>query len=603
MNLFTRTDARAEVLKGDCLEVLRTMEDESVEAVVTDPPAGISFMNAEWDSNKGSRNQWIAWLTEVMEEVLRVTKPGGHALVWALPRTSHWTAMALEDAGWEVRDRITHHFGSGFPKSTSISKQLDKMGPDQNGWRRFAKAYTEAVKKSEYNHNDIDKHLGIKSSSCYWVRTDHRGGLPPRHHWESVRDLLGLNGSFEKLYKEAEREVLGKHPTPATPRKGTFNASFGEALLTAPATDAAKLWDGWGTALKPSTEDWWLCRKPLSESSIARNVLEHNCGAINIDGCRVGGGHSYTQEQWTQKGASRPTGTTYGKHNGSDTPLPSGRFPANLLLSHIPGPNGCVRIGEKRVKGDGHWTHKREIGDGNIYGGGGYQDRDDGNKLADPDGKETVAAYECARDEAGNHICPVALMDEQSGDRPGSHKQTPTHSSNAAFGGGRYDNSSCYSDSGGASRFFAQFAGEQFTPDTGAGFKYVAKAAKRERNLGLADFLPRTKDPRKRYRQDVTGSFKARAKNRHSTVKPVELLRYLSRLICPPGGTILDPFCGSGTGGVAAVKEGFNFVGIEMETPSVVTARARIEHALYEAQPKEESPYEGLFSLEEVCNA
>lgn len=105
---------------GDSLEWLRTLPDASVDAVVTDPPAGIAFMGAAWDRDKGGRDAWIAWLCEVMREVWRVTKPGGHALVWALPRTQHWTATAVEDAGWDVRDVLMHVFGSGFPKSLNL---------------------------------------------------------------------------------------------------------------------------------------------------------------------------------------------------------------------------------------------------------------------------------------------------------------------------------------------------------------------------------------------------------------------------------------------------------------------------------------------------
>lgn len=111
---------------GDCLEVLKTLKDNSVDSVVTDPPAGIGFMGKSWDSDKGGKSQWIAWLTEVMSEVKRVLKPGAHGLIWALPRTSHWTAHAIEDAGFEIRDVITHVFGTGFPKSLDVSKAIDK---------------------------------------------------------------------------------------------------------------------------------------------------------------------------------------------------------------------------------------------------------------------------------------------------------------------------------------------------------------------------------------------------------------------------------------------------------------------------------------------
>lgn len=107
---------------GDCLDALRTLETGSVDAVVTDPPAGIGFMGKSWDGNKGGRTAWVAWLSERMTETRRVAKPGSYALVWALPRTSHWTAFAIEDAGWVIRDRVSHLFGTGFPKAKSCLK-------------------------------------------------------------------------------------------------------------------------------------------------------------------------------------------------------------------------------------------------------------------------------------------------------------------------------------------------------------------------------------------------------------------------------------------------------------------------------------------------
>ncbi len=107
---------------GDCVELLRELPENSVDSIVTDPPAGIAFMGREFDTFK-SRAHFISFMTAVMRECLRVLRPGGHALVWALPRTSHWTATAIEDAGFEIRDDVTvllHCFGTGFPKGRRI---------------------------------------------------------------------------------------------------------------------------------------------------------------------------------------------------------------------------------------------------------------------------------------------------------------------------------------------------------------------------------------------------------------------------------------------------------------------------------------------------
>jgi len=113
---------------GDCLEVLKTMADNSVDSVVSDPPAGIAFMNKAWDEDKGGRDNWIEWMTEVMVEVGRVLKPGGHILMWALPRTSHWTATAIENAKFEIRDIIHHIFGC-------LSEDTEIL--TDNGWQRY----------------------------------------------------------------------------------------------------------------------------------------------------------------------------------------------------------------------------------------------------------------------------------------------------------------------------------------------------------------------------------------------------------------------------------------------------------------------------------
>lgn len=114
--------------RGDCLEWLRTLGDASVDAVVTDPPAGIGFLGKQWDGARGGRDAWVGWLAERLAECLRVARPGARMLCWSIPRTSHWTATAIEDSGWTIEDRIAHIFGQGFPKAKS------KLKPAVEDW-------------------------------------------------------------------------------------------------------------------------------------------------------------------------------------------------------------------------------------------------------------------------------------------------------------------------------------------------------------------------------------------------------------------------------------------------------------------------------------
>ena len=141
-----------QLLHGDCFEVMQGLADNSVDLVLTDPPAGIGFMNCDWDKDKGGRDSWIKWMADIAAECLRVTKPGGHALVWALPRTSHWTATAWENGGWQPRDKIAHVFGTGFPKSHNGPWGGTALKPAMEDWWLLRKPLigTVAANFAEY---------------------------------------------------------------------------------------------------------------------------------------------------------------------------------------------------------------------------------------------------------------------------------------------------------------------------------------------------------------------------------------------------------------------------------------------------------------------
>lgn len=371
---------------GDCLEVLRTLPDASVDAIVTDPPYGLGFMGREWDDLPPG----LPWALEC----LRVLKPGGHLLAFGGSRTWHRLASAVEDAGFELRDSIAWLYGSGFPKSLDVSKAIDKG----------AGAEREVV------GDKLDR---------------------PGYH---------LNGH------DSGTGALGHGISSTTPE-----TRLAAALITAPATDDARTWQGWGTALKPAFEPIVVGRKPLI-GTVAANVLAHGTGALNVDACRVGDDERLNP-------SARVTGATAPVlHIGIETEgrTTAGRWPTNVVLDE-----------SQAAELD------RQSGTATSRSGGvaGWQD-----------------------EYVGGTYTPIA--------RTG------------------------YDDQGGASRFFPTF-------------RYEAKAPTSER--------PRAGEVA------------------HPTVKPLDLMRWLVRLVTPPGGVVLEPFAGSGTTAEACVVEGFRCIAIERE--------------------------------------
>lgn len=408
----------------------------------------------------------IAYNVDLWREVWRVLKPGGHVLAFGGTRTYHRMACAIEDAGFEIRDSLHWLYGSGFPKSHDISKAIDKMaGAEREVIGTWKPTGTARIKGD----------IGAKPSAA-------------------------ANG-----YAMSELRT--------------------ELPITAPATDEARQWNGWGTALKPAHEPIVLARKPLSASTIAANVLAYGTGAINVDGCRVGSeARPVMVRTSTVVAANAMAGESTGATSSGEFTT-EGRWPANLLLSHLPSCNGSCAPG-----------------------------------------------------------CPVAELDSQSGIREAGARPAIRNVSHFGNGRGTEDGERLTYDTGGASRFFPTF-------------RYNAKASRAERNAGLEGMPLPEKVPD--YKGKMAEWQKERGRNpdayqpqqnHHPTVKPIELMRWLCRLITPPGGLILDPFTGSGSTGCAAVLEGFRFLGIERETDYIAIARRRIDH-----WAQQRSPQLGLF--------
>lgn len=266
---------------GDCLEVLRSMPDCSVDSIVTDPPYGLSFMGKKWDYDVPSVDVWV--------ECLRVLKPGGHLLAFAGTRTQHRMAVRIEDAGFEIRDMIAWVYGSGFPKSLDVSKAIDKRGGAQVAW--FGPWFRKWREQNGVSQKQVaalfpSKTGGLTGCVANWELSFN---MPTPEQFNLIRDKFGL--PFDSI-DEAEREVVSidlgsSRPGFSGDRYG--DVSISEYNITAPATPAAKQWQGWGTALKPALEPITVARKPLV-GTVAENVLQHGTGAINVDGGRVEGG-------------------------------------------------------------------------------------------------------------------------------------------------------------------------------------------------------------------------------------------------------------------------------------------------------------------------
>ena len=338
----------------DCIVGMKLLDSNSVDSIVTDPPYEIGFMGKKWD------NTGIAYSVELWQEALRVLKPGGYLLAFGGTRTYHRMACAIEDAGFEIRDCIQWIYGSGFPKSMDISKAIDKKAEINsevvNAKRELGRWLKE--KRGDRPQKEISKYFLSKTGGLTGCVANWELGLnfPTWDTWTILKEVLGLDERYDYLiegrpqnYIEAKREVIGeKAHTNSKQHLASLNGGYnGERVhldITAPATESAKQWEGWGTALKPANEPIVVARKPLSEKTVVDNVIKWGTGGINIDGCRVEFDMSDTnpatnplyrkQAGYKNDNASDEGSNSFQLKDGSGERNPSiqGRFPANIIL-------------------------------------------------------------------------------------------------------------------------------------------------------------------------------------------------------------------------------------------------------------------------------
>lgn len=249
---------------GDCLEGLRALPDNSVDSIVTDPPYGLKFMGKAWDYDVPPEEVW--------RECLRVLKPGGHLLCFAGTRTQHRMAVRIEDAGFEIRDMIAWVYSTGFPKSLDVAKAIDKVGgeavpPEFAGWLRAERQRQGLTAKELCERGGFYKNVNHGGLVSNW---EAGLGAPNAAQFNLLCDLLDLPLSRRE---EVEREVLGWRKV--APGVAFSSEGASHVAVTAPATDAARQWQGWGTALKPALETVTFASKPYTDEQEQDIILSN----------------------------------------------------------------------------------------------------------------------------------------------------------------------------------------------------------------------------------------------------------------------------------------------------------------------------------------
>ncbi|UYE90111.1 DNA methyltransferase [Mycobacterium phage Molly] len=566
---------------GDCRDILTELEDASVDAILTDPPYELAFMGKKWD------NSGIAFDVEMWEQCLRVLKPGGHLLAFGGSRTWHRLTVAIEDAGFEVRDSIAWLYGSGFPKSASIYKQTIKTLEE-----RYGSARCDCLDPRD-GQPDRD---GIGRESWPAARTSREPGEVSANKAgaanvsvEQGGDLSGVRELWQSDTQEAEGSTAVEEPVllAGVRERGAEEARHGHASVRGRLEDNSSQDSEQGQGLSVLREDTGGKRQsvacaspdpvqvrggqPAGESGGPVRLVPSSDRGADQRGIGVDPGRSEprrvisdSESGWPKADAKvcswcglpdadwlaslEPLGTAL---KPAFEPIVVARkpFKGTVAANVLEHGTGALNIDACRIEYEqgGSLATNPSLRSG-ISGGNG------GHIFPTETGRRVVTPHASGRwptnvvlDEA-----QAAELDKQSGNLPGGvtvrrNMHGQEQNANGIYGSRkRYASEDfTYGDSGGASRFFPVF-------------KYQAKAPTKERPSYVNE---------------------DGAKVMHSTVKPLTLMRWLARLVCPPGGVILDPFAGSGTTVEACLVEGFDCIAIENEADYIPLIEHRISRS------------------------
>jgi len=555
---------------GDSLEILKGFESNSIDSVVTDPPYGLSFMGKDWDKALPP--------IEIWQECIRVLKPGGYLVAMSASRTYHRLAVQLEDLGLICHPLVGYIFGSGFPKATDLYKQFEKV---------YCVCDVQSEPKTEYNMrplrgSDIQEEVSINEAEKEVMQSsmqkqsvsehgqkgsqpeitngkqsgmERRGDIQEnqgelyRAEICEVPASISSNGQKGQLYNGAQvsdgeistqvlnengsgasqgprhkKQQPGKSATIQQQRKPQICRGCGKTITSYDMNKAKGQKYGL-QALKPALEPIAVFQKPWKTKGVKRmteNVIKYGVGAFNVDACRV--------------------------ENNKDDPNNRG----NRGLGRSSGgyqQNGYVG-GEVENQVKEYHLH---------------QGRHPANLLHD--GSDSVEE----------------MFLEQGGIRKtGDLKlyENKTKEQNKMFHS-KIREASHRGDTGSASRFFNKLPVSELDNP----FLYTAKPSKKERNAGLEGMEVKVSGHGNLQNSKGFERFDTEPQsNHHPTVKPISLMSWLIKLVTPRCGTTLDPFMGSGTTGISAKQNNFNFIGIEREEEFFNIAKARIDNA--ESQTK-----------------
>ena len=577
--------------KGNSLEVLKTLGENSIDSIVCDPPYELGFMNKKWDSSG------IAYNVELWKECLRVLKPGGHLLAFSGSRTYHRMAVAIEDAGFEIRDQIMWVYGC-------LSEDTDIVTP--NGITSYKEVRIGDLvlcydkDSGEYSYLPIEEiyEYDIKDTA-YRITSDFTDQIVSRNHC----CIVERNGIEVFVFAEecSEKEIV---PFIEMENTSITDIQHSTTLATiTPFEYEGKVW-----CVKVPTGSFVAVRNGKAFSTgnsgfpksfnigKALDKVQGNqreiIGKTRIGKTSLGDGSGQdTSENMKKVKQSGVLNITKGnsKWEGWGTALKPAHEPiclarkpfdttvAENVLLHGTGAiniDGCrVEISENddpRLGGKGEWKTDKAAKD--VYSGGYAGD----NIASSPLGRFPANFIHDGSDEI------VSLFPDSKGMSGGGIRKKESDIMPSIQVKGESDNEHLHrNDEGSAARFF-----------------YCAKASKRDRDEGLDEFEeqvnPKLCDTGYESPMRMDGKPCAKYRNHHPTVKPTTLMQYLCRLITPPNGIVLDPFMGSGSTGKAAMYEGFRFIGIDLDSEYCQIAEARIQFALNEkdktSKPKEKKP-------------